>query len=157
MSLEAHHIALASRNQDVLEYLLQDVDRCTEWIATTAFYKALHVVEAVFANDPNVRHTYKHEVRLDTLKQYRKYQSIHKRFRVLWSASTVARYLVDQGQQKPQGYTCFADYIKPDRIRLDLLDLYLLPFESEAVQLLSPAAKGALVRYVSIPPPPSAP
>jgi hypothetical protein len=149
MSLDTQHIALANRNQSVLEYLLQDVGRCTEWVATVAFYKALHLVEAVFANDPEIRHTYKHEARLDALKMYRRYQGVHRPFRVLWAASTVARYLVDQSQppNAARAYTCFSDYLPADEIQAKLLDHFLVPFEHQAVQLLSEPAQEALVRY----------
>ena len=149
MSSENGHIELANRNHDVLEYLLQDVSLCTEWIATVAFYKSLHVVEAVFANDPNVRHTFKHEARLDTLKQYRKYTTIFKPFRAMWAASSVARYLSDKSQTgRPNTYTRFSDYMTPDRIKLDLLDYSLLVFENQAAQLLSDTGRQSLKRYV---------
>jgi hypothetical protein len=51
MSTGFKHIALANRNQATLEYLLLDAPRCSEWIAAVAFYKSLHVVEAIFARE----------------------------------------------------------------------------------------------------------
>ena len=55
MSTESEHIALANRDQATLEYLLLDPPKCSEWIAAVAFYKSLHVVEAIFAqNRPHV-------------------------------------------------------------------------------------------------------
>lgn len=50
MPTEADHIALANKNHDVLQHLMQDPERFPEWIVTTAFYKAVQLVEAVFAN-----------------------------------------------------------------------------------------------------------
>lgn len=49
MASELVHIELASRNHRTLLYLLEKHDDPPEWVTTVAFYKAVQVVEAVFA------------------------------------------------------------------------------------------------------------
>jgi hypothetical protein len=77
MASERDHIACANRTQKTIGHLLQDCATHSPWIATTAFYKALHVVEAVFANDSTVGHTPDHDQREQTLKRTRKYAHIY--------------------------------------------------------------------------------
>ena len=48
MPSDLTHIALANRNQKTLDHLKDDVKKNAEWIVTVAFYKALHIVEAIF-------------------------------------------------------------------------------------------------------------
>jgi len=48
MATESVHIAVANRTQKTIVRLLKDLTDSSPWIAITAFYKALHVVEAVF-------------------------------------------------------------------------------------------------------------
>jgi hypothetical protein len=57
MSTEAEHLALANRNQAALDHLLSDTARCSEWVAVVAFYKSLHVAEAVFLRGKSLRRT----------------------------------------------------------------------------------------------------
>ncbi len=76
MSAEAEHIRLANRNQATLDYLLLDVSKCSEWIAVIAFYKSLHVVEAVFAREPLPCHLHNHHERLGRLKTTRAYSPL---------------------------------------------------------------------------------
>jgi hypothetical protein len=59
MPTMAEHIELANRNQAVLDYLLKDIALCAETIAVTAFYKSLHVMEAVFHHQEK-RHFHGH-------------------------------------------------------------------------------------------------
>ncbi len=49
MASEAEHIDLASSNQNLIDHLIHE-NAFHDWLATVAFYKAIHVVEAVFAN-----------------------------------------------------------------------------------------------------------
>ena len=44
------HLTAAKRNQATIDYLLAG-DEHLPWVVTVAFYKALHLVEAVFAAD----------------------------------------------------------------------------------------------------------
>jgi hypothetical protein len=143
MPSEVAHVALANRLQGSLDSLLLDVKTHVEIIAVTAFYKSVHVVEAVFARDPAIRHTREHKARLRMIASTRRYSQLYKPFNALWSASLVARYLEDQGSGR--GFTQFSEFLPPDAIRRELLDRYLLTFENLAVQLLSD--RDALHRY----------
>src|SRR3990172_8898931 len=89
------HLAAARENQDVIDYLCLQVDKFPGWIATVAFYKALHVVEALFAVDGTGSggHTDRHEDRNRLLKKTSRYQHIWKSYRPLYQASLIARYL----------------------------------------------------------------
>lgn len=78
MPSEADHIACANRTQQTTALLLTNREAHSPWVAITAFYKALHVVEAVFANDRSIRHTSTHEEREAALKRERKYHNIYR-------------------------------------------------------------------------------
>jgi hypothetical protein len=154
MSLEAEHIAQANRNQAVLEYLLLEPTMCAEWVAVVAFYKALHVVEAIFSRDPAICHTHIHGQRLEKLKHTKVYQSLYPSYRTLWSAATIARYL--SGEIKTgsgptnQAYARFEDYLPVSDLRPRLLDSFLFDFERKASTFLSPNC-GGLVTYKRMP------
>jgi hypothetical protein len=77
----------------LLALLLPQLDEFPDWVTTVAFYKALHIVEAVFANDINVRHGTGHEHRERVLKTTTKYRHLYKYYRPLYTASVKARYL----------------------------------------------------------------
>jgi hypothetical protein len=128
----AEHIDLANRKQSMLDYMLRDVATCAEGIAVMAFYKALHVMEAIFDRD-NGRHNTSHRDREALIKQSRRYAPFWPYYRPLWAASTVARYLADN---TGAGYSSFSAYLPPVSLKADLLDRYLHPFEKMAVQLL---------------------
>ncbi len=126
------HLQLAERNQQVLDYLLAEPQKCAEWIATAAFYKALHLVEALFDHH-GVGHSHNHENRDHRLKADKRYQHIYKHYRPLWAASIVARYLCDpQGKQ----LSCFADYLTPDQARSRLVDHRLQQVDNSVRKLL---------------------
>ncbi len=150
MSSEAEHIAIANRNQAVLEYLLEDPAKCAEWVAVVAFYKALHVVEAIFSRDAKVGHIHNHHIRLEKLKRETQYKKLFSIYRVLWSAASVARYLEDSSSSSHSGsgrlYSRFEDYLPIADLRPMLLDRFLASFEREAANFLTPSCAG-LVRY----------
>jgi len=78
MASEADHISLADRNHDFLVDVLRE-GRFPDWAATVAFYKAVHVVEAVFAADlgrDSTSHTDREES-LKTLKLQADIQGLH--------------------------------------------------------------------------------
>src|SRR5438067_2352109 len=145
MSSEAEHIAIANRNQAVLDFLLQDPATCAGWVAVVAFYKSLHVVEAIFSRGAALQHCHNHHDRLNRLKSTRQYQPLFGAFRTLWTASVVARYLDDRSTV-PAGhgrfYSCFEDYLPVADLRPNLLDRYLQAFEGMAVQMLPPNGCG---------------
>src|SRR5882757_6004521 len=101
MPNEATHLAIANHNQDLIDLLLPRIDEYADWITTVAFYKALHVVEAVFSNDKSVNHGIDHYTRERILKTNNKFKQIYTNYRPLYSASLVARYLSD-------GYSSFS-------------------------------------------------
>jgi hypothetical protein len=149
MSTEAAHIALANRNQAALDHLLTDEHTCSEWIAVVAFYKSLHVVEAIFAKESAPWHLHDHHKRLERLKTSRKYSLLFSPYRAMWSAALVARYLAHQpsdSSRREDSYACFNDYLPVANIRPKLLDNYLYSFEHLAEQLLGSSAK-TLIRY----------
>jgi len=153
MSTCAEHILLANRNQAALNHLLTNERACSEWIAVVAFYKSLHVAEAIFAKESPPCHLNNHHKRLDKLKTNRTYAPLYLSYRAMWSASLVARYLAhqpDDRSSREQAYACFDDYLPSADIRPKLLDRYLYSFEHLAVQLLGSSAN-ALVRYPKTP------
>jgi hypothetical protein len=142
MATEADHIALANKNHEVLIYLLNEIDRFPEWVTVVAFYKAVQILEAVFVH----RHglcCHGHQKRLDALKS-RGYQVLHKHYRALWSASSVARYLFDSNSNI--GYKSFSDYISSDKLKTRILKKRLYGFECEALGLLSATCQANLLR-----------
>jgi len=145
MSTEGDHVALANRFQSTLELMLVDIATCSELISVCAFYKSLHVIEAIFHRDPTIRHAKNHKERLQFVGKSRRYSTLYPSYNALWSASTVARYLQDHS--KKSTYIQFSDFIPPDDLRPLLLDRYLFPFESIATQLLGDP--DSLKRYQS--------
>jgi len=135
---ENAHIDLAVRNQAALEHLSKDAPAFCEWIVTVAFYKALHVVEAVFTHDGQVQHGRDHGHRHVVLKKTRRYQKIWTHYRPLWVTSTIARYLKqhDSGEE----YNSFADYLSPERVLSDMVDHHLHQVQRAAVKFLTPAS-----------------
>lgn len=134
MATEPQHLAVANRNQQTLKFLCSDVPTHGAWIASIAFYKALHVVEAVFANDPDIRDTHDHETRERRLKTTRKYQQINKHYEPLSRAATIARYMTVEA---------FESHIRPAAITGTLLGHHLRQLEKSAVGFLKDP--GALV------------
>jgi hypothetical protein len=128
MSSEAVHIECANRTQSTIAYLLTELDSNSPWIATAAFYKALHVVEAVFANDPSIRHTSDHSTRERTLKMNRKFDNIYRHYSPLSRASLNARYLMS--------HSCFDDYMPPSDVVDVLLKHNLKQVENSARKFL---------------------
>ena len=129
MPTEAAHLAAANRTQKTIDYLLEDAEPHSPWIATTAFYKALHIVEAVFANDRDIRHTSNHDERARCIKSVQKYRKIADCFLPLSRASLIARYL--------SSYDCFDDYMSPKLVQEKLLRHYLHQIEKSARKFLS--------------------
>lgn len=141
MATELDHITLANKNNAALLYLAKKHTEYPEWISTVAFYKALQIVEASFVAHSGVG-CHDHPSRLRRLREA-PYQSMYKHFRVLWSASTVARYLYDNQSQNK--YASFEDFMPADKVLKMLVCRRLLPLEGIAVQhFLSDKGKEAL-------------
>jgi hypothetical protein len=143
MPSQAAHLAIAQHNQELIDHLLGELSRFSDWITTIAFYRALHLVEAVFAADPNVRHGGDHGKRQELLKRDRRYSQLYKAYHPLWSAAIVARYLEDKESEKE--YSTFSKYMTPDDVKTIVLNHYLRRIESSVEQLLgrsiAPASK----------------
>lgn len=129
------HIALANVNHKTLVYLLDRADHHSEWIATVAFYKALHIVEALFAMR-GIPATDSHIARSQAMKDNPPFDHIHSHYRTLWESSTIARYLSDcSGSPNPRVYSRFADHMSPDKVRSQLIDHRLKSIEKSAMFL----------------------
>lgn len=153
MASEIDHINLANKNHDTLAYLVQQADKHSEWVATVAFYKAVQVVEAVFASHLKT-HSHGHDSRIADLKRPA-YSELFKAYRPLYVASLIARYLEDSASAKLDGkkpntksYRCFADYLSSDEVIKRLLGKRLKTLEALSVEFLSKNGKKALKRVV---------
>ena len=90
MATEKQHLAKARHNQRMLE----TVDpQFPDWIATVAFYAAVHLVEAGFIRQGG-SNSNKHSERNRRLKQH--FPGVWRKFQPLWNLSKVARYDADQ-------------------------------------------------------------
>jgi hypothetical protein len=134
MPSDSEHLAVAERNQELINHLLPDIKRFGEWITIVAFYRALHIVEAVFFCDHRDKHGRNHETREDMLKRTPRYQQIYKHYRTLWAASTVARYLEDHSASKT--YRSFSEYMSPADVQGLILNHYLKQVEKSAARFL---------------------
>lgn len=128
------HLAMARRNQEVIQQFLGGGNRHPEWLAVVAFYKALHVVDAVLFADNPVRHGGSHHNRERILKTTPRYQEIFTHYRPLYAASLVGRYLEFDHSQ----FTCFADYMAPDFVVGTLLNQHLRQVEKLAENIIGP-------------------
>lgn len=135
MASERDHVRLANRNHEALELLRAD-GKHAEWITTIAFYKAVHVVEAVLASHFGW-HSSSHDDRLKSLKAQSAFQPVFKPFRTLYALSRTARYL--------EGGT-FADVVPGNDVEQKVLKKLLLPIEDNCLQFLSDDARGMLLR-----------
>jgi len=94
------HLALTRHNLQVLRHLSTD-KQYSDWVVIVAAYAALHVLEALIflKDDKRIRdkHCSDHGAREDVFKNI--YPTIWKKYRPLFSASKVARYLKIEGEQ----------------------------------------------------------
>lgn len=130
------HIAVAKRNQATIDFLLGGDDEHLPWVVTVAFYKALHIVEAVFAADRQspMPHSDDHKIRNRLLKTTNRYAQLWRMYRPLWEASLVARYLrVDDNSPS---YNDFTQYMNRADIEQRVLAHYLAQIEASAAKLL---------------------
>jgi hypothetical protein len=146
------HAALARRTQAVLDILLRSCDANPDWVATVAFYKAVHIVEAVF----------KHEDGSDSighgdrnLRIRQDHPDIWRLYAPLWMASKVARYLEcgEHGTPSHQSFSTFAQHRSPNQVR-NLVSHNLRKIEAWAEGVI-----GGGLKFTEPPPPatPSAP
>jgi hypothetical protein len=107
MATALDRILLANKDHDVLLALVGHYQKYPEWIVTVAFYKALHLVDAVCLESGFVPSGHAH--RLELLKRRPAWQPIHRHYRPLWIASGIARYLYDH--EAKQNYGTFTDFM----------------------------------------------
>ncbi|HUS57242.1 MAG TPA: hypothetical protein VM141_01205, partial [Planctomycetota bacterium] len=118
------HINLAVHNIECACHL-NATPRFHDWTATVAFYAAIHVVEAVFANEKPILHGQCHQRREQLLKQ--KYQNIYIPYHALRDAADVARYL-DKAD-------CFSLFMDPSQVQAILLQQKLTSILRLALQI----------------------
>lgn len=144
MATESDHISLANRNHAALLCLLREENAAhPEWIATISFYKAVHIVEAVFATRHS-RHSNCHDTRLSELK-HPDFSDLFKAYRPLYVASLVARYLEASGAR----YKSFSDYMTLDSVKKTLLLRRLRAVEEQSIRFLTPSGAASLQRIAN--------
>jgi len=92
-------------------------DDFVDWIATVAFYKALHLFEALLSQGDPPRHSANHTIRENHLKQ-KPYHSIYKHYRDLQEASLIARYLQTWDGKV---HSSFSEYMSAEKVQNVLL------------------------------------
>jgi hypothetical protein len=139
------HAAIARRNHDVLNLLLPKCDDHPEWTVTIAFYKAVHLAEAVFKHVDGSDST-EHIDRKDRLRD--EYPDIWKLYSPLFMASKVARYLEcgRPGTSSHQVFSTFAAHRTPNWVR-NAVTHNLKRIEEWAV-----ANTGGVVQFTNPPP-----
>lgn len=88
MGTEADHREKADHNQKFLGTI--DPKDYPDWVVTVCFYKAVHLVEMLFATSK--RHSGNHRERHDVLK--REYPDIWRQYHPLYTQSRRARYKI---------------------------------------------------------------
>ena len=121
MPTKEAHLQLAQHNQMVITHLLPEIDKFSDWISTIAFYKALHIVEAIFAKDGF--HGANHENRDKYLKRNNRYTNIYRHYHQLWCISMMARYLRDSDTKSD--LAIFSDYISSEQVKNRVLNHHL--------------------------------
>lgn len=142
MPNEDTHVATAKHCHDVLNHLDQE-DKFCDWVAVLAFYKGLHIVDAVLWNDSDKSHGVRHGIRLNKLKRTRRYKDIYKRFQRLHHAAQIARYLRPPGNddgpaQGDDTFTAFDQYMNAEQVRETLVGEKLKEMIQHARNFLSP-------------------
>lgn len=86
MATESEHLQKAQHIQDFLDSI--NVNSFPDWYATAAFYKAVHLVEALCRRRGHATGSH---LRRNTLLK-RRYPAIWRDYRPLWAFSRTARY-----------------------------------------------------------------
>jgi len=132
MPTKDSHLAAAAHNHCVMDYLRAKLDQFPGWLVVVAFYKAVHLVEAVFAAD-GAGHMHDHQTRNRVLKTTPRYKQLWKNYSPLWQASLVARYMEDgDGVEIPS----FAEYMPPETVENLVLKHYLHQVEQSVDKLI---------------------
>ncbi len=132
MASEVEHIELANSNHKLIAHLIGE-GSFHDWLATVAFYKAIHVVEAVFANHMQY-HSHSHAVREEQLKRSARFKAIFTNYAHLLNESRTFRYLL-----QPDSRLTFDD------VKSKLVYKRLYGVEQNSLQFLSNKARKLLV------------
>lgn len=143
MASASDHIALANRNQEALTHLLVEHKRFSEWITSIAFYKALHVIDAMLDEDDSPM-PHDHRRRAEILKSDPRFDNVYKHYHALWNASCIARYMSDL---KHVEFRTFADYLPPDDVPSQMVRHRLHQVEESALKFMPKSGK-VLIRAV---------
>lgn len=127
--------------------MIQQFPNYKEWIATVAFYKSVHVVEAVLANKNE--HSNSHADRTEKIKHDHTLQVCFGEFKKLQTASCVARYLTDSAGS----FQTFSDYMPQDDVLVKCVYKWLFAVE----QKLASQHASVLKTLKKIQPPPKPP
>ncbi|HEY1065812.1 MAG TPA: hypothetical protein VGE52_06875 [Pirellulales bacterium] len=95
MPTQSEHEAIAAHNELVLRHLLaQDLRFLSSWATTIAFYRALHLVNALLQGDPKSpgRNPPAHTTRNEWIRREPRYHGFAVVYDMLYRASRVARY-----------------------------------------------------------------
>jgi uncharacterized membrane protein len=122
------HLELARRNQVLIDLLLPAINDHSDWITTVAFYKALHIVEAIFNGNKDIQHGQSHPRREHFLKTDRRYQHIYRHYRPLCAASMIARYLENDNRT----VASFSQFLSPEGVKSEILNHRLRQIENSA-------------------------
>jgi len=152
---ETAHVALACHNVQAACFL-NNHPEYHDWTAVTAFYAALHFVDAVLYKQDAAPHGQTHDLREAALKANNKYANIYKHYRPLASAALIARYLESNRDRVAVGM--FSEYMSPATVHSELLKHRLISVILSAKKQLS-AGIGAPLDNAekairALPPPP---
>ena len=129
MATSSEHRSKWQHNRAFLDSITQD--RYSDWMATVAFYAAVHCVETLLVHD-KLDHGMTHEGRNDCLKRINRYKKIWENFRPLYEASLVARYLCHNNQSCPS----FDQWISVADVKKRLIGGHLHEVEKSVIKLL---------------------
>jgi len=139
------HLDLANRTHASLECLIVGGMAHAPWIATLSFYKALHVVEALFAST-GVKRSTSHEDRDKQLRQNR-FKHVFQNYRALATASAIARYLSDRNGT---AFRRFEDFLDAQGVLTHLVHHRLHQVEESATKMMG-ATNVTLLRTKVLP------
>lgn len=136
MPSEQDHLGLANHNQETIDYLCQGGDRFPDWVTTVAFYRAIHLIDAMFAHQDI--HPPDHKTRGEYLKRDNRYKAVYSHYSALREASGIARYLREDAGGR--SFKTFKDYATMERVKSHFLGHALRHLEL-SISNLGPAKK----------------
>ena len=129
MPSKTEHLRAAQENVAAFWHLDAAGNAFPQGMATTVFYTAVHVVEAVFDDREGV-HSESHADRNDRLRRERTYRQIWRHFRPLYRESLIARYLADDGPP-----VVYSDHLSASGVKRTLLRHHLKQIAASAGRL----------------------